>query len=242
MCSFVSDLEDRDKSCRGGACDKSLPDTKQSEINKLTQRSKLRPLKKNCRNSEDPSCARQDPRKLKTVTKPRKPFRKPFTAFSSQRGPFKRPRVTSTTRAPATLDRNKTEKDDDQTEKNMADKDDEEDRRPKQLKSNPTDNNYEKPDNNRKINNSNKDQKTRNNNINNNSRNKNRNKIYDENEEPTPEPEPSHHGNPRHHAFHSCKFVNPLVMIFGSDRSPRCRDVVCPCVWAIPQKNIENEF
>ena len=30
--------------------------------------------------------------------------------------------------------------------------------------------------------------------------------------------------------------------IFGSNRSPRCRDVVCPCVWAIPQKNIENEF
>ena len=224
MCSFVSDLEDRDKSCRGGACDKSLPDTKQSEINKPTQRSKLRPLKKNCRNSEDPSCARQDPRKLKTVIKPRKPFRKPFTAFRSQRVPFKRPRVTSTTRAPATLDRNKTEKDDDQTEKNMADKDDEEDRRPKQLKSNPTDINYENPDNNKKINNSNKDNnKTRNNNNINNSRNKNSNKIYDENEEPTPEPEPSHHGNPRHHAFHSCKIVNPLALeiIFGSVRSSR---------------------
>ena len=82
----------------------------------------------------------------------------------------------------------------------MSDKDDEEDRRPKQLKSIPNDGNYEKPDNNRKINNKNKDNKTRNNN--------NKINIYDDDEEPTPEPEPSHHGNPRHHAFHSCKFIN----------------------------------
>ena len=200
--SFFTDLEDRDKSCRGGGCDKFPPDSKPSEINKLTRRPELSPLKKNCRNSRDPSCARQDPRELKTVTnKPRKPFRKPFTAFSSQRGPFRRPRVTSTTTgSPATFDSNKSENDDEQNEKNMSDKDDEEDRRPKQLKSKPTDNDYEKPDNNRKIKNRNKDNNTRNNN--------NRNKFYDENEEPTPEPEPSHHGNPRHHAFHSCKFIN----------------------------------
>ena len=31
---------------------------------------------------------------------------------------------------------------------------------------------------------------------------------FDEDDEPTPEPEPSggHHGDPRHHAFHSCKY------------------------------------
>ena len=85
----------------------------------------------------------------------------------------------------------------------MSDKDDEEDRRPKQLKSIPTDSNYKKPDNNRKSNSKNKD-----NNIRNNSNNIIN--IYDDDEEPTPEPEPSHHGDPRHHAFHSCKFINDL--------------------------------
>ena len=31
--------------------------------------------------------------------------------------------------------------------------------------------------------------------------------IFDEDTEPTPEPEPSsHHGDPRHHAFHSCEY------------------------------------
>ena len=223
MCVFFfTDLEDRDKSCLGGGCDKFPPDSKPSEINKLTRRPKPSPRKKNCRNSRDPSCARQDPRELKKVTKPRKPFRKPFTAFSSQRGPFRRPQVTTTTRSPlifdsrrpqvtttnttrspVVFDSNKSENDDEQTEKNMSDKDDEEDRRPKQLESKPPDNDYEKPDNNRKIKNRSKDNKIRNNN--------NRNKFYDENEEPTPEPEPSHHGNPRHHAFHSCKFVNIMI-------------------------------
>ena len=207
VCSFFTDLEDRDKSCRGGGCDKFPPDSKPSEINKLPRRPKPSLRKKNCRNSRDPSCARQDPRELKTVTQPRKPFRKPFTAFSSQRGPFRRPQVTTTTttttRSPVTFDSNKSENDDEQTEKNMSEKDDEEDRRPKQLKSKPTDNDYEKPDKNRKIKNRSKDNKTRNNN--------NRNKFYDENEEPTPEPEPSHHGNPRHHAFHSCKFVKIII-------------------------------
>ena len=133
----------------------------------------------------------------------RKPFRKPFTAFKSQRGPFRRPRITTTARSPVIFDSSKTENDDEQTEKNMSDKDDEEDRRPKQLKSIPTDSNYKKPDNNRKSNSKNKD-----NNIRNNSNNIIN--IYDDDEEPTPEPEPSHHGDPRHHAFHSCKFINDL--------------------------------
>ena len=202
MCSFVSDLKDQDQRCRGGACDKFPPASKQTETNKPTQRSKLRPLMKNCLNSKDPSCARQEPRKVASVTKLRKPFRKPFTAFRNQRGPFRRPRITTTTRSPVTFDSNKTENDNEQTEKNMSDKDDEEDRRPKQLKSIPNDGNYEKPDNNRKINNKNKDNKTRNNN--------NKINIYDDDEEPTPEPEPSHHGDPRHHAFHSCKFISTL--------------------------------
>ena len=67
---------------------------------------------KNCLNSKDPSCARQEPRKVSSVTKLRKPFRKPFTAFSSQRGPFRRPRITTTARSPVTFDSNKTENDD----------------------------------------------------------------------------------------------------------------------------------
>ena len=136
----------------------------------------------------------------------RKPFRNPFTAFKSQRGPFRRPRITTTARSPVSFDSNKTENDDEQTEKNMSDKDDEEDRRPKHLKSTPTDGNYEKPDNKRRINNKNRDNNSRNNII-------NSNNIYDEEEEPTPEPEPSHHGDPRHHAFHSCKFINNIWKI-----------------------------
>ena len=34
-----------------------------------------------------------------------------------------------------------------------------------------------------------------------------------EDEEPTPEPEPTHIGNPRYHAFHSCKLMFHDIMI-----------------------------
>ena len=82
--------------------------------------------------------------------------------------------------------------------KNKSNNIDEEERRPKQLKSNLNDGNNDKP-NKGKINSSYKDNNSNNN-----------NNIFDEDEEPSPEPEPSHHGDPRHHAFHSCKTGNPF--------------------------------
>ena len=41
---------------------------------------------------------------------------------------------------------------------------------------------------------------------------------FDEEQEPAPEPEPSggHHGNPRHHAFHSCKYSLSLTVVHQS--------------------------
>ena len=190
----------RGKSCRGRACDKSPPASKQIGRKKLPLRSK-RPLKKNCLNSEDPSCERQKPKQPKNVTKLRKQFRKPFTAFRSQRGPF-RGQTTPTPRPPVKLNINKdgdeSDKNDEQLMKNKSNNIDEEERRPKQLKSNSNDGNNDKPNNKGKINSSYKDN------------NSNNNNIFDEDEEPSPEPEPSHHGDPRHHAFHSCKTGNPF--------------------------------
>merc|ERR1711879_651300 len=209
----------RGKSCRGRACDKSPPASKQIGRKKLPLRSK-RPLKKNCLNSEDPSCERQKPKQPKNVTKLRKQFRKPFTAFRSQRGPF-RGKSTPTSRPPVRLNTNKdgdeSDKNDEQLMKNKSNNIDEEERRPKQLKSNSNDGNNDKPYNKGKINSGYKDN------------NSNNNNIFDEDEEPSPEPEPSHHGDPRHHAFHSWLFqkIDPKVRearrkkFFGRHRRKR---------------------
>ena len=50
---------------------------------------------------------------------------------------------------------------------------------------------------------------------------------FDEDHEPAPEPEPTggHHGDPRHHAFHSCEYK---------------QSVICCCNLYLPQGSIKR--